>query len=72
MPSTDASDESTTDDGASAEEDEVDSDEWSDVDEYDDRWRGFDPNDIWDDMVDRSTEIQHPSANAGDWINPRL
>eukprot|EP00974_Lingulodinium_polyedra_P069622 6739451-Lingulodinium_polyedra.AAC.1 len=50
MPSTDASDESTTDDGASAEEDEVDSDEWSEVDEYDDRWRGFDPDDIWDDM----------------------
>eukprot|EP00974_Lingulodinium_polyedra_P024513 2373016-Lingulodinium_polyedra.AAC.1 len=43
MPTILASDDSTTDDGMSADEDDVESSSWSNDDELDDRWRGYDP-----------------------------
>eukprot|EP00974_Lingulodinium_polyedra_P018863 1826205-Lingulodinium_polyedra.AAC.1 len=44
------SDESTTDDRMSAEENENDSNSSSTDDEHEDRWRGYDPYEIWEDM----------------------
>eukprot|EP00974_Lingulodinium_polyedra_P060887 5871067-Lingulodinium_polyedra.AAC.1 len=49
----------------SIDEDDVESSSLGDDDELDDRWHGYDPSDIWEDMVDRTTQIRPASANAG-------